>query len=348
MSIATRYRLAIIFGAAWLLFALFCLVTTLSGGHPPAGALLWLIAISLTLSGRLVLEISGTEGLMSQALTILLLSLAEVMLIGAAIGLALEKTRKGTIAGASILLVYVVAHVLVAPIGASRAVLALRLRSTSPVIFNSALDRIRLGPERRPADVDPIVEQLSLVADRPDSLWRLSRALDTVTELKGSDFWRSYLQGAQGRASSAWLCENVLASAERSTPHECKPGREAMSKQLDELTAEVARCYVRELRAGRPGADKLRVLARYFPWVIDEYRDLLLEELPSGNSNWGFGTPSDPRNPCYVQGKKSLLVQGGIHLKGKSREELASVLDYWHACPYERTQRRSLSLSSCR
>lgn len=352
---STRYRSAAIFGAVWLLFALLCVVTALPGGHPPLGALLWLIAFNLTLSGRLVFEIYGTASSMSEPLMSLALSLAEVTLIGAAIGLALEKTpRRRTILGVSILLAYVAAHLLVAPIGESRAVLALRLRSANPAIFVTALDRLRLGTAERPADVDLLVEELPLIADHPDPhdtlwLWRSSKALDTLTELKGIDFWRAYLQGAKGRASSAELCENVLASAERTAPPGCRElGTEAWSKQLDELTAEVARCYVRELGAGRPEGYKLIVLARYFPWVIDEYRDLLVEGLTDGNSNWGFGTPSNPSNPCYVQGKKSLLVQGGVHLKGKSREELASVLDYWHACPYERTQRGQFRPSGCR
>jgi hypothetical protein len=341
---ATRYRLAIIFGVAWSLFGLFCLATVVVGGY-----WLWVFTFSRTLSGRVAIVIYGPQW--TSSLLFVVLSLAEIIAIGGAIGLIFEKPPWRITAGASILLAYVAVHMLVAPIGESREVLALRLRSTNPAIFDWALDRIR----HHTVDVDLLVEELPQITDNPGPgdnlwLWRSSKALNTLTELKGIEFWKNYLQGAKGQASSARFCENVLASAERTAPPHCRElGIETWSKQLDELTAEVARCYVREVRAGHPEAHKLVVLARYFPWVIDEYRDFLIEELASGDPNWGFGTPSDPRNPCYVQGKRSLLVQGGINLKGKSREELASVLDYWHACPYERWERGSSGRpSGCR
>jgi len=261
--------------------------------------------------------------------------------------------------------------------------LVLRLQSTNPAIFSWALDRIR----HRTGDVDLLVEELPRITDDPDPHdklwgWRSSKALDTITEMKGVEFWRNYLQGSRGKTSRAWFCENVLASAERTAPPQCGGlSMDAWLKQLDELTAEVAQCYVRELRAGQPprtsskalnsqglhakaakpaasappraateASYQLILLARHFPWVIDEYRELLLEELTSGNLYYGFGIPSDPADPCYVQGgKKQLLMSGGAkHLKGKSREEVASVLDYWHACPYKREQRRSLRPSGCR
>lgn len=375
-SMLLRYRFALVFGAAWLLFALFCFLATLPGGHPPAGILLWLIAYSHTLSGRLIFEIYGTESVMSSGLAGLVLGVIEFSLIGGAIGLILERTLARITSGASLLVAYVAAHMLVAPLTESRPVLVLRLQSSDPGAFRTVLERIRRGT----VEVDLLVEELPRIADRSDP--RDTLALDTLTELKGVEFWKNYLRSEQGQARSARFCENVLASAERTAPPQCGGlSIDAWLKQLDELTAEVARCYVRELRAGQPprtsskalnlqglhakaakpaasappraateATYQLILLARHFPWLLDEYRDLLLEELASGNLYYGFGIPSDPTDPCYVQGgKKQLLMSGGAkYLKGKSREEVASVLDYWHACPYMRWGRGPGRPSGCR
>jgi len=352
-----KYRVAAVFLGAWLLVALVSVLTA-GGGHPPAGPVLWVVANYFTLGGRIAREIYGpvvTDLLFSRLGFVL--SLIEVAVVGLGIGLVLEagaQRRPQRTLGASILLVYIVAHILVAPVGASRTALAYRLRSARQSVYQPAFTRISQGKD--PADIDVLVRLIPTLANQlePHEVSGPVKPLiviDTFLKLKGIDFWSDYLHGQSGRASSADFCERVLFRSEIYAYNGCDLPRQAVSKQLDTLTVEVAACFARELAGGRCEVEKLALLAKDFPWVADAYRDLLLEKLtdparPQSFLSTGAVVPDDPNDPCYVaDDRRRWLIGGGVP-REMPREQLASVLDYWRVCPAKRSI-RTLS-SSCK
>ena len=351
-----KYRVAGVFIGVWLLAAL----VSLALGPPPYGPGPWELANYFTVGGRIAGEIYGpVEGNLPLSGQWFVLSLIEVALVGLGIGLVLEghtgrRPVQRTL-GVSILLVYLVAHILVAPVGATRTALAYRLRSTRQSIYQPAFTRIR--QRKDPADIDVLVRLIPTLANQlePHEVSGPVKPLiviETLLQLRGIDFWSDYLHGQSGRASSADFCEEVLFRSEIYASRECDLPRQAVSKQLDALTVGVAACLARELAAGRCEVERLALLARDFPPVASEYRGLLLEKLtdparPRSFLSTGAGVPDDPNDPCYVaDDRRRWLIERGVP-REMTREELASVLDYRRVCPAMRSMRAAVS-SSCK
>jgi hypothetical protein len=225
-----------------------------------------------------------------------------------------------------------------------------RSRCTNPPL-------IRISQGKDPADIDVLIAQVPILARQlePRDFWGPRKPLiviDTLLPLKGIDFLAENLHGRDGQASNAEFCEKVLFRFESYAFNGCDLPRPVVSKQLDTLTVEIAACFARDLAAGRCEVEKLVLLAKDFPWVVDEYRDLLLDKLTDPARRPSFlstsmSVPEDPSDPGYVADRDRRWLIGRGVARDMSREQLATVLDYWRVCPAKRSIRTGVS-SSCK
>ena len=200
---------AAVLPALWL--ALFLLALPFPGGHPSLPSLVLVIPVSLSLTGRAASSLISDPTASQVVLSVLVCAtLVELAFVGAVAGVGARSLWHGRFRLRSAWLValffYVLSHVFVSGLLASRAVTSVLLSGPSTRLRDEALKRTARDRDRRYRDVLLSALEKGSEPDVDEEI------IGVLTLLEDGTFWNSYLTSPRGSrwGTSFWakvLCD---------------------------------------------------------------------------------------------------------------------------------------------
>jgi hypothetical protein len=188
-------KCAAVLPALWL--ALFLLALPFPGGHPSLPALVAMIPVSLSLTGRAAGWLMGDPGSSSVGLAVLVVAtLVEMGFVGAVAGVGARRLLDGHFPGQyawlGCFLLYIVCHIFGDAVVTSRAVTSVVLSVGSTSLRRDVLQRIAKSGDRRDRDILLLALEKGSEPDVDEDI------IAALTLLEDGAFWHGYLTSPRG------------------------------------------------------------------------------------------------------------------------------------------------------